>query len=89
MTSDLRFEIADNNYDCNACTFIKDCLEDILPDLSDEQKQDVELAQSHNWQVLKGERCRRYTWDKGQDEEMDCVEIPAIAEICSDLDLWP
>lgn len=87
--SNLRFEIADDNYECNACLFIKDCLEDIESDLTDEQKEAVDLARQHNWKVLKGERCRHYTWDEGDTEEIDCVEIPAIAEICTDLHLWP
>lgn len=85
----VRFEIADEDYECNASLFIKDCMEDILTDLNEEEKIAVELAQSNNWHVKKGDNCRRYTWDEGESEEMDCVEIPAMAEICIRLDLWP
>jgi hypothetical protein len=86
--SNLRFVKARKDYDCNACEHIKDRLDEIMPDLNEEQKAAVELAKSHNWKVLKGEQCRRYTSNKGTAEEMDCVEIPAIAQICIELKLW-
>lgn len=86
---DLRFETADEDYECNASLFIKDCLDDIQDELIAEQKQAIEKAKANNWHVLKGERCRMYTWDKGSDEEMECVEIPEMAEICTKLKLWP
>ena len=87
--TNVRFEIADRDYDCNCCEFIKDCLDDVMPELTEEQRAIVDKAKANNWQVKKGDMCRRYTWDEGSEEEMECVEIPEMVDIISDLDLWP
>lgn len=83
-----RFEVAKDDFDCNASEHIKEIIDEIKPELTHEELEAVERAKANGWKVLKGERCRVYTWNEGGDEEYECVEIPAIAEICSRLDLW-
>lgn len=84
-----KFKIAEQDHDCNACEFIKDCYKDFYDDLTEEQQAVIERAKAKGWKVLKGERCRVYTWAKGTSEEMLCIEIPEVAELVSDLDMWP
>lgn len=88
--TNLRFEIADQDYDCNACEHIKDNIEEYKKDcgFSTGELQALELAEKNNWKVKKGEMCRRYIWDEGGDEECECVEIPAIAKLNTEHDLW-
>lgn len=89
--SDLRYKIADNRYDkkrCNAYLFIEGCLDDIVPQLTYEQKRAVVRARNNNWKISHGDSIRVYIWNKGGSEECECVELVDIAEICTDLDLW-
>lgn len=86
--SNLRFEIADQDYECNASLFVMDQLDELEPDLTEDELAAIERAKANNWKVMKGEQCRRYTWTHGDGEQIDCVEIPAIAEICREHDLW-
>lgn len=87
--TNTRFEIATETEDCNACLFIKDCLEDIVPDISYSEKRAIVRARENNWQVQKGDMCRKYTWLETDEEVIECVEIPEIASICTEHDLWP
>lgn len=87
--SEVQYKVATEKLDCNASMFIKDCLDDILSDLTFSQKRDVVKARANNWQIQIGETYRFYTWLPDTDEECDCCEIPAMSKICSDLELWP
>lgn len=86
--SNFRVELAEHDHYCNASTFIQDVVDEIWPDLTKEQQAAVNRAQANNWMVKAGTRCRHYTWDAGRDEEMECIEIPEISEIVSELDMW-
>ena len=82
-------KIADKPIECNASHFIKDSLIDIVSDLTFAQKRDIVRARANNWYIQPGEEYRYYIWEEGGEEECECCEIPAMAEICTDLDLWP
>lgn len=86
--------------DCNASHWIRECLDDIVSDLTFAEKRAVVTARRNGWAILQGESYRHYVWserytdeDTGEvhtdPEEMDCCEIPAMAAICTRLKLWP
>lgn len=86
--TDPVIKVADRVIQCNASMFIKDCLSDIVPELTYQQKRDVVKARQNNWSIQIGEEYRYYIYDE-EGPDCECCEIPEMSEICADLDLWP
>jgi hypothetical protein len=98
-----RIEIADADYECNACHWLQSYL--------DENSIDTKLrfsewrayirARKNGCNVKKGDPVRIYEWidtdyipepweiTTSNYEVSTCYEIPEIAAICTRLDLWP
>lgn len=79
------FHIARKDHRCDAC----DCLLNYrdIEDFDGKDREAIELAKSHGWKILKGERYVRHVgvWHG----DFSCFKsIPAIHDICSRYEIF-
>lgn len=93
--------VATERIECNASLYIKECLSDIVGDLTFAEKRQIVKARENGWHIKPGEQYRYYKWweayydeEQGEllpsdgGEECECCEIPEMAAICTRLNLW-
>ena len=101
MTIDEQMIIATEDHECNACLWVLNHIENNPTDTGirfSEWRQIID-ARWAGYMVRKGELCRSYKWSEYYIDEEDgtthyeepevLYEIPAMADICKRLKLYP
>lgn len=80
---------AKKDYHCDACHHLRESWNDAdISDLPNDEREAIELAKSHNWRILKGEKyvCQTGVYD---GQYFTFRGIPAIVDICHKYELFP
>lgn len=102
IVTNEEMRVATTAIECNASLYIKECLWDIMGDLTFAEKRAIVRVRQNNWCISQGETYRHYIWretyyDEEQGAEVvyetggyesECCEIPEMAAICTRLNLW-